>query len=135
MPANANLTVVQTAYAAFGRADIPAVIGCFAADGSFAIPGDPALFPVRGRFVGPDGLLRFFQTIGATYQVLDFAPETFDCFADKVLVHGHEKLRMVGTGREMTMNWLHLFTIADGRIASVVEWNDGAALLAAFRGL
>ena len=44
----------------------PAVIDCFAADGSFEIPGNPAWFPVRGRFVGPDGLLRFFLTIGAS---------------------------------------------------------------------
>ena len=42
---------------------------------------------------------------------------------------------MVGTDQEMAMQWLHLFTIVDGQIASVVEWNDRAALLAAFRGL
>ena len=130
-----NLAVIREAYSAFGRGDIAAVVAAFAPQGSFESVGDPGLFPVLGRYAGHAGIADFFRRIAETMEVLDFAPEAFDGWEDRVLVRGRERLRMHATGREVQVRWVHLFTLADGLIVEGVEWTDSAALMAAHRGL
>ena len=36
---------------------------------------------------------------------------------------------------QLPLRWLHLFTISNGSITAGEEWTDGAAMLAAQRGL
>ncbi len=130
----ANLAAVRRAYAAFQAGDIAAVLDGFATDAWFECHGAPHL-PCAGRWEGHEGLTGFFMALGSMAEILAFVPGPLVPVAGgRVLAEGTEHMRFRGSGREVRTRWLHLFTVGGGLILSGVEWNEGAALAAAFRG-
>src|SRR5262245_26640351 len=61
---NANIKVVQDAYAAFGRGDVPAVIAMLTPDVAWESVGNPKDFPALGMQRGPAEVTEFFKLIG-----------------------------------------------------------------------
>ena len=132
---DANIATIQSLYVAFTRSDGPAILGTFAPDGWFESVGDPALLPFAGRHHGHEGIASFLATLTLTMDFLTFEPRYFKAFDDTVMVEGEETVRLKSTGRTTTIRWLHVFTLAGGRITSGTDWLDTARLLAAHRGL
>ena len=128
-----NLATLRRAYAAFVAADVPGILATFAPDASFESIGPRELLPFLGRWDGHQGLIGFFTAIATTMQVLDFGPDEFIASGDTVVVTGHEHLRLLTTGKEVTSRWVHVFQFRDGLIIQGTEWANTAALVAAHR--
>ena len=60
MSADENTRLVQSAYEAFGRGDIPALAEVMADDIEWVIPGDSDIDPNAGTFKGKDAVLGWF---------------------------------------------------------------------------
>lgn len=132
---NANIKVVQDAYAAFGRGDVPAVIAMLTPDVIWESVGNPKDFPVLGVHKGPAAVTQFFADIAKLLTFQSFDPKDFYAAGDNVVfVLGHYDRTVIKTGKQANSDFVHVFTIVDGKIATYREFADTATLADAWRG-
>ena len=127
------LTIVQDAYAAFGRGDIPAILGTLAPDVTWEVVGREGDYPTFGARRGPEGAQAFFQALGETEDISEFTPLSVHAAGDTVLAQGHVTFKLKTNGRPLAYDWAHVFTFRDGKVASFREFYDTAAVVEAYR--
>jgi len=127
------ISVVQEVYGAFGRGDIPAILGKLAPDVVWAVEGREGDYPTFGTRHGPEGALAFFQALGVTEDITAFEPETFHPSGDAVLVQGRIGLTLKANGKTLDYPWVHIFTVRDGMVANFRELYDTALVVEAYR--
>ena len=130
---NANVTLVQTLYAAFKRGDIAPIIAAMAADVVWTVHGRPKDHPALGTTKAPAGVQKFFGIIADTQTATDFSPRDFYATGDKVFVLGHYDWTFRKSGKTVSADWVHIFTIKDGKVTSFDEFTDTAQFADAMR--
>jgi ketosteroid isomerase-like protein len=128
----ANLKVVQTAYAAFGRGDIPAVIETMSADATIGIVGRRQDAPFLGIFEGKVGAAEFFKQLTEAQEFHTFEPLRFLAAEDKVFIWGRYRWTMRKSGVASESEWLHEITLCDGKMTNWRGHNDTAMLADAY---
>jgi ketosteroid isomerase-like protein len=128
---NANIKLVQDAYAAFGRGDIPACVAMFTPDGAIGIVGRRQDAPFFGMFGGKD-IPEFFKQLDAAHAIGKFEPQRFLAAEDKVFVWGRYTWTMRNSGVSDTTSWFHEITVRDGKMAEWLGHNDTAMLAVAY---
>jgi hypothetical protein len=123
----ANLDLVQRAYEAFGRGDIPAVLEMFAdrvehfdlvSDGSLKAPWHR---PARTRAeVG-----EYFQAILSALEPLEFRHEHLAAGGEYVYATTEQRYRVRKNGKTLVLrNSVHRFQIRNGRFVGWVGTED-----------
>jgi ketosteroid isomerase-like protein len=130
MSEQTNLAVVQAAYEAFGRGDIPKLMSYIATDVEWDYPG-PKIIPLAGSFRGHQGVAKFFASLGEMCEIESFKPASFLATGDQVVVLGTERARMRRNGAIFEGHWAHAFTLAGGKVTRFREYGDTAAVVAA----
>jgi ketosteroid isomerase-like protein len=130
---NANVTLVQSLYAAFQRGDIAPIIAAMAGDVVWTVHGRPKDHPALGTHKGPAGVQRFFGIVADTQIPTDFSPREFHPSGDKVFVLGHYDWTFRKTGKKVSADWVHVFAIKDGKVTTFDEFTDTAQLAEAMR--
>jgi len=131
---NANIKLVQDAYAAFGRGDIPAVLDMMTPDTSIGIVGRKQDAPFFGIHNGKAGAAEFFKLLDEAHAISKFEPQRFLSAEDKVFIWGRYTWTMRNSGVSDTTSWFHEITVRDGKMAEWRGHNDTAMLAAAYRG-
>src|ERR1043166_3836704 len=90
--------------------------------------------PFLRRFKGQAGVQEFFKVLAEVHDITSFTPQEFYADADKVFVIGHYSWIMKPSGRAGSSDWLHVWTIRNGKIAAMRSLNDTALLAEAYRG-
>lgn len=107
--------VVQAAYAAFGRGDVPAIVALLGDDPEWKFIGNAGL-AYTGSFRGKEQIANWFARIPEVDEILAFEPREFISGGDHVTVLGMERTRAQPSGREFEAEWVHVFTVRGGRI-------------------
>lgn len=128
-----NVRVVQQAFEAFGRADVPAFLGLLTEDVEWTIAG-PEVVPYAGERRGHAGVTQFLQQIGGAVEMERFEPQEFIAQGDKVAVLGFERARLRSSGRTFDNPWVLVFTLRDGKVARFRSYEDTHAVAQAFGG-
>jgi uncharacterized protein len=129
-----NIAFVQSLYAAFGRGDIAAVIAGLAADVDWTVNGRRKDYPLLGSWRGQGEVQKFFQAVAEHEEAVDFSPREFFAADDRVCVLGHYAWNIRKTGRAVASDWVHVFTIRNGKVVKFREFNDTAQFAEAYRG-
>ena len=132
MGAQENLQVVKNGYAAFRRGDVPGLLALFAEDIEWHIPGKG--FPIAGDYRGHSGVAGFFQKLAAEIEFSDFQPREFVAEGDSVLVIGSDRAKVRATNRTLEVDWVHAFTLRNGKVTKFREFTDTQAIAAAYEG-
>lgn len=127
-----NTTIVQAAYNNFKTGDIPALLAQISEDATWQLPEIPGV-ALAGKRIGREGVGEFFTIVARDQDVIEFSPSEFVAQGDKVVSLGHYRWRVKETGREFESDFVHVFTIRDGRIAAFREHFDTAAVAAAYQ--
>jgi uncharacterized protein len=117
----ANASLIQAAYDAFARGDIPAVIDLVDDSVEWSSPGT---LPQGGQFHGRDGVGQFFQAVGGAWSSLALDVEAVT-EAGSELVIG--LVRADGTrqgGGPAGYGATHVFTVRDGKVVRFREYTD-----------
>jgi uncharacterized protein len=128
-----NIKVVQNAYAAFGRGDIPALLDNLDENVEWLLPGEGTI-PQAGAYRGRDGVARFFQTLEQTTEFSAFEPREFVAQGDRVIALGSYRGKAKATGRSFEANWAMAFSLRDGKIFKFQEYTDTGAIAPAYAG-
>lgn len=134
MSEQANEQVVYRLYEAFGQGDIQGILDTLSEDVDWLFVGRPEDVPFAGQRRGHEQMKEFFGIVGETVaEIYEFGPREVMSFDDKVLVLGHERVRVRATDRVFETDWAHLFTVREGRITRLREFYDTATMAEAFR--
>jgi ketosteroid isomerase-like protein len=122
--------VVRSAYEAFGRQDIPAVLEQFSSEISWDVPKS---LPGGGVHRGHDEVADFFGNLADSYAELRVEPDEYLDADGRVIVRGHHHGRG-NNGVEFEARFVHTWTVSDGKAAEFVEVADTAEMTPALEG-
>jgi len=134
---DANIQIVKDLYATFQRGDIEGVVAECAPDiewHSGGGPHHPTFFEAFGPRRGPAQVHEFFRLVSELRRFDEFQPLGFYADQDKVFVPGHALLTILPTDRQVRTDWMHVFTLRNGKVAAFREYFDTEAVAAAYRG-
>ena len=119
--ANDNVELLRSTYEAFGRGDIPAVMGSFAEDITWHVPG---VLPHGGDAKGHEEVGEFFGRLAGMWE--DFGLEFSDFVAsgDRVCVIGRAQGKL--DGKQTGFGFCHCWTVRDGVCTDFDEYVDPA---------
>jgi uncharacterized protein len=123
MSEHEHVRLVQAAYAAFGRGDMPAFMDALADDVEWVSPGTADL-PFVGTFRGKAAVMEGFGQYGSNWQIRVFEPREFIAQGDKVVGLVHSESTFTPTGQNVVSEWAHVITLRDGKAARFVSYGD-----------
>ncbi len=127
-----NLDLVRRGYELFGQGDIMGLISMFDDNITWVTPG-PADLPLAGNRTGHSQVLEFFNTLANVVDTERFEAREFFAKGDRVVVLGADTSRVKATGRAVDYDWVHAFTIRNGKVVAFQEYGDTSAMVAEFR--
>lgn len=127
-----NVQIVQDCYNKFGEGDVAGILGNCAEDIAWNTPElENATF--GGKRSGHMEVGEFFSRMNAEEQVIKFEPKEFIAQGDRVVALGTYGATVRATGRSYETDWVHVFTVRDGKITNFDEFFDSAAATRAFQ--
>lgn len=124
--------VVQQAYAAFGRRDIPGILAMLTDDVDWRFYASPSTgIPYGGRYTGKKPVEAWFATLAENDDIQQFEPREFLEGPDHVTVLGWNRARPLPNGTVFDSEWVHVFTLKGGKISRWIGTADTAARQAA----
>jgi uncharacterized protein len=127
-----NVKIVQDAYGKFATGDIAGLLGNCAEDVDWQTPEvENATF--GGKCRGHAQVGEFFAGMDAAQEISKFEPTEFIAQGDRVVVLGKFAANVRETGKSYESDWVHVFTVKDGKITNFDEFFDNAAATRAFQ--
>ena len=133
MSADVNIKIIQDVYDAFARGDVAAVLGAVADDVDWAAEAAGSGAPWYGVRHGKGEVMKFFEAFGAAMEVQEWTP--LAVAASDADVHSVVRIRARSraTGKSLTENLHHFFTLRDGKIVYYRGTEDTAQTEAVLR--
>lgn len=110
-----STNIVQQAYEAFGRGDVPGILNLVAAEVDWEFVGSVSL-PYAGRRRNHQEVAGFFAAVAQADDIHSFEPEEFIEAGEHVTVLGWESSTARDTKKEFQSQWAHVFTVKNGKI-------------------
>jgi uncharacterized protein len=132
MQESQNTKVVQDAYAAFSRGDIPALLDVLADEIVWqGVYGAAPHVPTAGQRRGKPAVAEFFKLVAANIDFSRFEPSEFIATGDKVVALGHYTAT-TPLKTSFDSDFAMVFTLVNGKITRFQEFCDASAINAAF---
>jgi ketosteroid isomerase-like protein len=127
MTAMSHVRLVQDLYAAFGRGDVPGVLGAFAADIEWREAEGNPYQPGGKAWVGPDAVLQnLFMRMGVDWEFFTAQTLRYHHAGAAVIVEGRYTARHKQSAKSLDSQFCHVWQIRDGKIASFQQYTDTA---------
>ncbi|MEK7322980.1 MAG: nuclear transport factor 2 family protein [Pseudomonadota bacterium] len=110
-----STNIIKQAYEAFGRGDVPAILNLVAAEVDWEFVGSAGL-PYAGRRRNHQEVTGFFTAVAQADDIHSFEPEEFIEAGEHVTVLGWESSTARDTRQEFQSQWIHVFTVKNGKI-------------------
>lgn len=127
-----NIEIVENAYEKFSRGDIIGLLGLFTDDIDWETPHIENA-PFAGNRLGLEEVEEFFKLLAESQDFSYFEPTEFIAQGNKVVVLGRSKATVKSTDRSYETDWVHIFTIHEGKITNFHEFFDNALATRAFQ--
>jgi len=131
---NANVTLVQSLYAAFGKGDIKTILAAMSPDVAWHSGGREQDYPGFGPRKGVKAVEEFFKIVADNNDFHHFSPREFHAVDDKVFVLGDYAMTLKKSGKKYDSDWCHIFSISGGKVTKFREFLDTAKAAEAYRG-
>jgi ketosteroid isomerase-like protein len=115
-----NTEVINGAYAAFAKGDVPALLALMSNTVEWECPKP---LPQAGSYHGPDGVGEFFAGIAASWPELNIGIDDMVASGDNVVAVGHGEGKLA-SGEAAAYGFAHVFTLADGKVVRFREYVD-----------
>lgn len=109
------ISLIQDAYAAFGRGDIPGLLAMLSPEVRWDFAGDRRV-AYTGRFKGHGQVGEWFQCVAQADGIQAFEPREFLAGPDHVTVLGWERTQALPGGAVFECEWVHVWQIREGKI-------------------
>jgi uncharacterized protein len=130
----ADISLIKEMYESFSRGDIKGVIAGLTPDVHWRVNGERGDYPLFGVWNGAGEVKMFFGSVAEQEQFSEFSPTEFYASGDRVFVLGRYAGKIAKTGRTFASEFVHIFTLRDGKVCNFHEFNDSANFVKAWRG-
>jgi ketosteroid isomerase-like protein len=127
-----NISIIKQLYDALRR-DISSVLDMFADDAVAYGPAPAGVLPWGGIHNGLGGIAEFLKALGESLEPQQIELQEFIVQGNKVVVRGYGKGRAKPTGRPYEIEFVHLWSVRNGKFSELRVYNDTAALVEALR--
>ncbi|MDQ3802765.1 MAG: nuclear transport factor 2 family protein [Acidobacteriota bacterium] len=119
-----NVEVIRGLYEAFGRGDVPAVLGQMD-QGIEWREADNFIYADRNPYVGPQAIVEgVFARLGSEWEGFTVMPEEWLDAGNHVVVLGTYAGRHRETGREVRAQFAHVWGVRGGRVVRFQQYTD-----------
>ena len=126
-----NLGLVKGLYDAFGRGDIPAVLGMMSPDIKWYEAESNPYMPSGQPWVGPDAILNnLFMRLGSEWDGFTVHPKSFHDAGGSVVVEARYSGTYKATGKRIDAQVCHVLRFRDGKLDSFQQYVDTGQLQA-----
>jgi ketosteroid isomerase-like protein len=132
MNEEANKRIVREVYDRFKDGDYSGLLNLCSAEIDWSVP-EVENSPYTGPWHGIKSVREYFSLMSEAEEITDFEPREFVAQGEKVIVTGRLTSTVRKTGRHFSTEWVHIFTVRNGKIKSFHEFYDTAAALRAFQ--
>jgi uncharacterized protein len=124
-----NVTLLKNLYDAFGRGDIPAVLGAMSPDIKWHQAENNPYNPSGKPWVGPDAVVNnLFKRLGSEWDGFAVHPGSFHDAGNSVIVEARYSGKFKATGNSMDTQVCHIWDIKDGKLIRFQQYVDTAKL-------
>lgn len=127
-----NVQVVKEGYEKFESGDVEGLLNLFSDDINWKTPKVEGA-PFTGERKGHKAVSEFFTQLDESEEFTKFEPTEFIAQGDRVVVLGNSAASVKSTGRNLELDWVHIFTVKDGKITDFLEFYDNAAAERAYQ--
>lgn len=126
-----NIETIGSAYDAFARGDVPAVLAVLAPDVSWT---EAEGFPYGGTYSGPDAVLKsVFMRLGTEWEGFSTVPHEFVAQGDSVVSLGQYSGKYKITGKRFSAPFAHVWNLRNGKVVRFRQYTDTAVVQDALR--
>ena len=119
-----NVAVVQGLYEAFGRGDVPAVLGQMD-QGIEWNEAENFIYADRNPYVGPQAVLEgVFMRLGSEWEGFTVTPEEWLDAGDRIVVLGTYSGTHKATGRQVRAQFAHIWSVREGSVVRFQQYTD-----------
>jgi uncharacterized protein len=130
---NPNIAFVKSLYIAFQQRRIETIIDAVSPNVDWQTVGRAKDYPAFGPRKGRAAVEEFFGIVAENEVFSEFSPREFFCDSDRVFAFGRYAGTMKKTGRTFETEWVHVFTIRDGKVTRFREHTDTAQFAEGYR--
>jgi uncharacterized protein len=119
-----NVQIVQGVYEAFGRGDVPTVLGRMD-QGIEWNEAENFIYADRNPYVGPQAVLEgVFMRLGSEWEGFAVTPEEWLDAGDRIVVLGTYSGTHKATGRRVRAQFAHIWSVRDGKVVRFQQYTD-----------
>jgi ketosteroid isomerase-like protein len=120
-----NVEMMKGAYEAFGKGDVPAVLGAMDPDIEWREAEGNPYQPTGAAWRGPDAILQnLFIKLATEWDAFTVHPVQFHDAGDTVAVEGRYTGTYKDTGKSMDAQFCHVWKIRDDKVVSFQQYVD-----------
>jgi len=124
-----NVRLLKNLYDAFGRGDVPTVLGSMSPDIRWHQAESNPYMPSGDAFVGPDAVLNnIFMKLGADWDGFTVHPKSFHGAGDSVIVEARYSGTYKATGKSIDAQVCHVWDVKDGKVTRFQQYVDTAKI-------
>ena len=124
-----NVKLLKNLYDAFGRGDIPTVLGAMSPDIHWYQAESNPYRPSGEAWIGPDTVLNnLFMRLGSEWDGFTVHPKLFHDAGDSVIVEARYSGKFKATGNSMDTQVCHVWDVEDGKVTRFQQYVDTAKL-------
>lgn len=122
-----NVSLLKNLYDAFGRGDIPTVLGAMSPDIKWhQAEGNPYM-PSGEAWVGPDAVLNnLFMKLGTEWEGFAVHPKEFHDAGDSVIVEARYSGTYKATSKSADVQVCHVWDVTNGKLTRFQQYVDTA---------
>ena len=124
-----NVNLLKDLYEAFGRGDIPTVLGAMSPQIRWYEAESNPYMPSGEAWVGPDAVLHnLFVKLGTEWDGFTVHPKSFHEAGNSVIVEARYSGTYKATGKSMDTQVCHIWGVKDGKLTRFQQFVDTAKL-------
>lgn len=121
-----NKAIVQQVYAAFRRRDLHAILALQAEDAEWSVAASRDMIPWARPGTGHEGVTTFLRVLGESLIAEVFEIRTYLADGETVIALGYQKGVARPTQRSYEFDFVHVWTLASGKVKSFRVYYDTA---------
>lgn len=124
-----NVTLLKSLYDAFGRGEIPTVLGAMSPAIKWHQAESNPYRPSGEAWVGPEAVLNnLFMKLGGEWDGFAVHPKSFHGAGDSVIVEGRYSGTYKATGKSADAQFCHVWDVKGGKITRFQQYVDTAKI-------
>ena len=122
-----NVEFVRGLYEAFGRGDVPVVLGAMDSKIEWRQAEGNPYMPTGEPWIGPDAVLdNLFKKLGTEWNGFTVHPKLFHDAGESIVVEGRYTGSYKPTGKGMDAQFCHVWTLKGGKFTRFQQYVDTA---------